>query len=346
MIVPNEDFKVNIQFSKYARSGCIVYTNNKSKCNILKKSGWNSYCKDTTYRLNPPTLNLVDIVDIEKANQYQNFIFNYSLYKYFSLPNNKDTLKIYCADIIEKNKTVFRNFEFYISVGPILQYAIKIEGSDNRVYKLNSYLIAILMDNKDFMQLYKKNIAILKNNFNVEEENIKEENIKLQVEYMQKYHVNNYPCKDKCIKIDFNQINLDNYDYIIFILNGCFKILQYFDISKYKEKIIFWEIHMDESKGENKFYNIEKLIGKSILVIDSIYSGKTILFIKENLKNITKRNEFLGIFPKSNYAANICDYNIILNKVLKKKKSGINIEKEILKILGGYYGKNRHSSEI
>ena len=47
----------------------------------------------------------------------------------------------------------------------------------------------------------------------------------------------------------------------------------------------------------------------------------------------------MGVFPKSDSVANICDYIIILNKVIKKDENGFNIEEEILKILGGKFEK-------
>ncbi len=92
---------------------------------------------------------------------------------------------------------------------------------------------------------------------------------------------------------------------------------------------------MDETKGENNFSKLDKLRNKSILVVDSIYSGKTMLYIKKILKNITDNVKILGVFPKSDSVANICDYIIILNKVVMKTSSGFNIEKEIMEILGG-----------
>lgn len=72
MIMLNKIFKKNIQFSKYGRSGSIVLTKNKKISKILQDEGWSCYLNGGIYRLNPPTLNLVDIVDIEKSLQYQN----------------------------------------------------------------------------------------------------------------------------------------------------------------------------------------------------------------------------------------------------------------------------------
>lgn len=73
----------------------------------LKKCGWNSYFKDEIYRLNPPILNLVDIIDAEKSNQYQNIIFNFTLYKYLNMLNQQNELEKYFLNIIEKNKIYF-----------------------------------------------------------------------------------------------------------------------------------------------------------------------------------------------------------------------------------------------
>ncbi len=335
MIMLDKIFKENIQFSKYGRSGAIVLTRNKNTAIKLKQAGWNCYLKDDIFRLNPPTLNLVDIVDIEKSLQYQNLIFNYSLYKYIQLLNKKRKLEDYFFNVIEEHKIFFKDFAFHISIGPILKYAVKIEGSDSRIYKFKPYLIEYILEDKNFIELYNKYITLFGDKFNIKQEYIKKENVKLQESYIKQYKANNCRCKNRTIKVDFSQIDIEQFDYIIFILNGCFKIMPYFDLDKYKNKIIFWEIHIDKTKGTNDVGDLEKLKNKSILVIDSIYSGKTMLYIKKILKNITDKISILGVFPKSDSVANICDYIIVLNKVIKKCEDGFNIEKEIIKILGG-----------
>ena len=335
MIMLNKIFKKNIQFSKYGRSGAIVLTKNKNTSKTLEQAGWNCYLKNGTYRLNPPTLNLVDIVDVEKSLQYQNLIFNYALHKYIEILSQKGILNGYCFRIIEEHKIFFKNFAFHLSVGPILEYAVKIEGSDNRIYKFKTYLIHDILEDEEFIELYDKYIKLFSKLPNIEPKYIKKQNVKLQENYIKQYEASSYKCKNKSFRIDFSQIELEQFDYIIFILNGCFKIMPYFDIEKYKNKIIFWEVHMDETKGTNNFSSLDKLKDKYVLVIDSIYSGKTMLYIKKMLKNITDKVNILGVFPKSDNVANICDYIMILNKVVKKTEDGFNIEKEIIKILGG-----------
>ena len=335
MIMINKIFEKNIQFSKYGRSGVIVLTKSKKIAKELEKAGWNCYLKDETYRLNPPTLNLVDVVDIEKSLQYQNLIFNHALYKYIQILNKKKVLNEYFLKVIETHKIFFKDFAFHLSIGPILKYAVKIEGSDNRIYKFKTYLIEYILKDECFIKLYNKFIPLFTKLPNIEQEHIKRENIKLQENYIEQYEANNYKCKYKSFKIDFTQIELKKFDYIIFILNGCFKIIPYFDLDKYKNKIISWKVHMDETKGSNKFSNLEKLKNKFVLIIDSIYSGKTMIYTKKILKNITNKINILGVFPKSDSVANICDYIIVLNKVIKKTADGFDIEKEIIKILGG-----------
>lgn len=239
MIMINKIFEKNIQFSKYGRSGVIVLTKSKKIAKELEKAGWNCYLKDETYRLNPPTLNLVDVVDIEKSLQYQNLIFNHALYKYIQILNKKKVLNEYFLKVIETHKIFFKDFAFHLSIGPILKYAVKIEGSDNRIYKFKTYLIEYILKDECFIKLYNKFIPLFTKLPNIEQEHIKRENIKLQENYIEQYEANNYKCKYKSFKIDFTQIELKKFDYIIFILNGCFKIIPYFDLDKYKNKIIF-----------------------------------------------------------------------------------------------------------
>lgn len=335
MIVPNEIFKKNIQFSLYGRSGSIIRTKNKNINNQLHQVGWSSYFKDGVYRLNPPTLNLVDIVDVEKAYQYQNIVFNFTLYKYLKILSKQNELEKYCCNVIERNKIAFKDFSFHISISPILEYAIKVEGIDNRIYKLKPYLIKYLLEDEKFIKIYRQNLKLLKKCQTIKTQKVSKENLELQQKYLKEYNIFNWNLEDRKHKVDFEEVPLEKFDYIIFILNGCFKILPYFDLKKYKDKIVFWEVHIDETKGINKFQNIDKLKNKSVLVVDSVYSGKTLLYIKEKVKSVTDNVQLLGIFPKSDNVANICDYSLILNKVIKKKENGIIVEKEILSILGG-----------
>ena len=196
-------------------------------------------------------------------------------------------------------------------------------------------MLNYILNDREFIGLYNKYSDLFSKPPNIKQEYIKEDNIKLQENYIKQYQANNYKCKNKSFQVDFSQIELDKFDYFIFILNGCFKIMPYFDLNKYKSKIIFWEVHMDATKGANNFGDLEELKNKSVLVIDSIYSGKTMLYIKKVLKDITNKIDILGVFPKSDSVANICDYILVLNKVIKKTETGFNIEKEIMEILGG-----------
>ena len=181
MIMINKIFEKNIQFSKYGRSGVIVLTKSKKIAKELEKAGWNCYLKDETYRLNPPTLNLVDVVDIEKSLQYQNLIFNHALYKYIQILNKKKVLNEYFLKVIETHKIFFKDFAFHLSIGPILKYAVKIEGSDNRIYKFKTYLIEYILKDECFIKLYNKFIPLFTKLPNIEQEHIKRENIKLSL---------------------------------------------------------------------------------------------------------------------------------------------------------------------
>lgn len=56
---------------------------------------------------------------------------------------------------------------------------------------------------------------------------------------------------------------------------------------------------MDETKGSNKFSNLEKLKNKFVLIIDSIYSGKTMIYTKKYWKILQTKLIFWEYFLKA-----------------------------------------------
>ena len=326
-------FMQNIQFVKYGRSGSIIVTKSKKLTKVLKNYGWNLYKTSSHARLNPPTINLVDIVDVEKVNQYQNIYFNYALYKYLKTINHTKGIDYLIKEVISKHKLFFKNFAYHISISPILKYTIKIEGSDDRIHKLKTYLLKNIIEDDLFVEIYDKIRA--KQQYNIiKKRTLSPRSIELQNECIKKYNALSYSAKDTVSGIDFKALNLKEYDYILFILNGCFKIMPYFNLDKLEDKLLFWEVHLDNTKGENKYIDLDLIKDKKVLLVDSVYSGKTLLYIKNMIEPVVETVHTLGVFPKSDNVANFCDYSIIFNKIVKKTDTSINIEKIIAEILG------------
>lgn len=346
MISTNELFRKNIKFVQYGRSGSVLITSSQKIANELCKKGWNLYKTNKTFRLNPPSINLVDISDISKINQYYNPLFNYALYKYLKKKLEKNNLNIFIDKVISEHKLLFKNFDYHVSVGPILNFAIKIEGSDNQIYKLQRLIIETILNDEQFQKIQKEIISTSPNNCLSQKAPLKEDNIEIYNKMCLNFKQNmSLKLGDFVYLIDTGIIDFNNYDVVLLILNGCFKFLQYFNIKSFVNKIVFWEIHIDKNKGEDKILDTEILKNKRILVIDSIYSGATINYIKNLLCSISNSVDVLGIFPKSEGIFNLCDYVLVGNKIFRsddlKKYSFV---QDYLTLLGDKSNEKRHTS--
>lgn len=304
MILINELFRRNIKFIQYGRSGSILTTSDYKIVKELSKHNWTLYKVNNTFRLNPPCINLVDISDISKINQYFNPSFNFALYVFLKKKLEKNSLNDFINEIINKHKIVFKSFEYHVSFGPILNYAIKIEGSDERIYKLQYFIVEAILDDKQFQTINKKisTMFSLKNLSN--KMPMLKENIEIYNKLCNDYKQNSYLKENEFIyTIDTGTLNFSEYDYILLILN---------------DKLVFWEIHIDKSKGNDKIYDIDKLKDKRILIVDSVYSGATINYIKKLLLPVSNKIDILGIFPKSEGTFNLCNYVLLGNKIFQR----------------------------
>lgn len=336
MTPTNELFRKNIRFIQYGRSGSVLITQSYKKAKKLHEQGWILYKTNNTFRLNPPSINLVDITDISKINQYFNPLFNFTFYKYLKKKLEKNNLDDFISSVINEHKLLFKNFDYHVSFGPSLNFAIKIEGSDERIYKLKRLVVEALLNDEQFQIMQKETTVKSPQNFLSIKTPLLKENIeiynKLCIDYKQNKVLKD---GDFVYSINTNVLDFNDYDYVLLILNGCFKFMQYFDIKSFANKLVFWEVHIDKSKGEEQVRVIEKLKNKKILVIDSIYSGATINHVKKLLLPVSNDVYILGIFPKSEGVFNLCDYVLLGNKIFHcDELKGYSFVEDYLTLLG------------
>ena len=339
-------FKRNIKYIQYGRSGSILITRNVKIAKILQSQGWTLYENQKMFRMNPPSITLVDITDVEKINQYNNPVFNFVLYKYLKKKIDKNKLYDYIDSVIYKHKLVFKDFTYHISFSPILNFVIKIEGSDNRINKLQMFIIDSVLEDNAFKLIYKEYLSNM-DNFNILKISpISERNIQVYNKLCLTHGINKkFNYGDLTYVTHNDHINFNDFDYVIFVLKGCFKFIHYFDISSYLDKIMFWEIHIDKSKGFDKIYNMELLKNKKILVIDSVYSGATVKYIKNLLNAITHDVQVLGVFPKSEKVFNLCDFVLLGNKIFSRiELENYDIEDNYFVMFGDRANEKRYSS--
>lgn len=272
-------------------------------------------------------MTLVDIVDLKKINQYSNIIFNLAYYNFILnlIKNNK--LDFFINVILNKYPIKYKNFSYYISVGPIITAEVKIEGSDNRVETLRKDMADEFIYSSQYSQYYLKAKSKLKSNALKQKRLIEYSKLSsaLQKGYKDIYHKNklinvNFKLPEFYYDIDTSEIENIEYDVLLFISNGCYKYINYFINERNINKLMFWEIHIVQTKaGCYKLYD-KNLKDKKVLVIDSIYSGKTMLKVKKEIIKFGGIPILVGIYPKSTGVINILDYVLLIDKVYSVKK--------------------------
>ena len=136
-----------------------------------------------------------------------------------------------------------------------------------------------------------------------------------------------------------------NYDIMLFIPNGCYKFLNLFVDEENYKKVMFWEFHIDGTKPNTHKIFPKSFKNKRVLLIDSVYSGKTLLKLKKIIEEEGGTVILFGLYPKSKSVLNILDYTLILNKIYNVKKLKIDdyiFEKIYIEALrGDKYGKRK-----
>lgn len=315
-------FNNNIKFVEYSRSGVIYYTNDLEELYELKSMGWKYNICSKGFRIIPPSVTICDISECKKVEQYKNVILNLAYYKFLNnlIQNNK--LNNFIKNILSEDELYYKNFDFHVSSGPILETEIKIEGTDLRINTLKQSMLIKFMLSKEYNDLYfycKK--RIVKNTL-LEKKSEKNASIlKFYNQLEEKCSlIKKINIKREFYSLDLGDISDLQYDKILFIPFGCYKFLNQFINEKNYKKAMFLEFHLDKEKPFSHKLYYDSFKNKKILIIDSVYSGKTLLKAKQMVKSEGGTPILLGINPKSKNIINILDYALILNKVYDCKK--------------------------
>ncbi len=340
-------FNKNIRFVEYSRSGVVYYIQDLNVLNELYKNGWKYNFCEKGFRIIPPSITVCDICECKKVEQYGNVILNLAYYKFLQLLIENGKLSNYIHSIINDKKIFYNNFCFHISNGPILETEIKIEGSDRRVENLKRDMLLKFIKTDQYIDLYNECKKMIKKNVLFSKE--VQQNKTILDFYAMLIKKNSLIRKIDINKqkymIDMSMLNIENYDLILFIPFGCYKFINLFtSIDNYK-KMMFMEFHIDKDKPYIHRLFYQNMCGKKVLIIDSVYSGKTLLNAKALVEKEGGIPTLLGVYPKSKSVLNKLDYALILDKVYDCKKlvNNINFEKiyvETFRRIIGDYGKD------
>lgn len=326
-------FENNITYVEYARSGVEYYTENLEEARYLTDIGWKCNKTSIGFRLVPPEISVADLTEYKRAIQYENLSFNYIYFKFMKKLLKQNILSSYIKEIIEANRLKYKRFRFLISTGPVLDTEIRIVGSDSRIEKLKMDMVSKFIESKEYVECQKaygeKQFAYKELETNIiplaEQPKILQEfylSLKNKMEFVSSKPVYN----EKIFKIyNIEKIQSD-IDIIIFLPFGCFKYMSSFITVENVRKVMFWEFHADNTKESTFKLMNKELKGKNVLIIDNMYSGKTMKKIKEKVKELGGKPILLGLNPKNATNLQLVDYFMILNTIYKKDELNISDE--------------------
>lgn len=324
-------------FGENGRSIATFYTSCLEELKEYTDCGWSFEIdyKGKGFWLRAPDEWLVDLTDPYKIYYYGNPIVNLAYYNYLTSFAEKNRLKEYIDFVISNNKIFYKNFEFVIADGIVLQSEIRILGSDKRIKNLKHDLINSFIESNRFDEFYNQAKDYLGKIRNIKFAKKSENNLTLtEIDYYNK--VNKYlkVVKEKAtIKDDFIlslSKQLPEADVIILIPTGCFKYMSSILNTKNMDKVMFWEMHVNSHVNKSFTLFKKELENKKVLIIDQIYSGKTLDIIKSLVLKQGGIPITLGMFPKSLYSLKSTDYVAVLDKVfvvgeIEKNKNWINV---------------------
>lgn len=315
------DFQKKVIFGENGRAMAAYKTKSSEEVKEKKELGWTATLIDKaqTYYLRSPDTWLVDLTDFFKVNYYGNPIVNLAYYLFLTNKYKNNALNDYINYIMSKKPIYYKNFQYVVVFGIVLETEVRLLGSDNRLNNLKKDIFSDFYKSSYFKQFYSRAQKMFKGSLDFGSMFDKEGE---RNDLALKLFKEKVPDSEN-INFNFKIIDglipqLPEYDYLMLIPKSGYKYLSSVVDKDNYDKILFWEIHANTSIKSQKNFNFN-IKGKKVLVIDNIYSGKTMSIITEL---ITKKGGIpitMGLFPKSFHSALGLDYFVIYNKVFCTK---------------------------
>ena len=316
------DFQRRVIFGENGRAMAAYRTKNSEEVKEKKELGWTATLIDKaqTYYLRSPDTWLVDLSDFFKVNYYGNPIVNLAYYLFLTNKYKNNALNDYINYIMSKKPVYYKNFQYVVVFGIVLETEVRLLGSDNRLNNLKKDIFSDFYKSAYFKQFYSRALKMFKGKTDFssvfhEKEEKNELAFKLFQEKVAEHKNINFNYK----KIDGLISQLPEYDYLMLIPKSGYKYLCSVVDEASFDKILFWEIHANTSIKSQKNFNFN-IKDKRVLVVDNIYSGKTMSIITELIKKRGGIPITVGLFPKSYHSALGLDYFVYYNKLYSTKE--------------------------
>lgn len=313
------DFQKKVIFGENGRAMAAYKTKNQDEVKEKKELGWTATLIDKaqTYYLRSPDTWLVDLSDFFKVNYYGNPVINLAYYLFLTNKYQNNSLNDYINYIMSKKPIYYKNFQYVVVFGIVLETEVRLLGSDMRLNSLKKDIFKDFYTSVYYKQFYSRAVKLFKNKTNFEKMFSKE---KVQNQLAYKLFCSKV---ENAESLNFNWAQIDGlaqklpeYDYLILIPKSGYKYMSSVVTEDNYDKILFWEIHANTSIRSQKKINLN-LKGKRVLIIDNIYSGKTMSIITKLVEDKGGKPITVGLFPKSFHSMHGLDYFVFYNKMFK-----------------------------
>lgn len=304
----------------YKRNVVLRVENDLDKLFNSINFGWQLIPGIDKWIIRSPEVSLYDLSEV-----YKNPIYDpIQLYAYYRYLKENDL-----NEIIKRNlkKKVNNNLKYLILKSePYFESCCRIAGSDKRIKHLPEMIFQDFKNSGDWSRRRKESENQLKpRKFEIFYKNFHE--CSCDTKKFLNHILNKYKQIGRIVNLTETKINfgfwknIPKYDNYFFVpTRGFFYLCGFLDETKKYENIGLFEYHT--SSHENKeliWRNFEMKKNSRLVVIDVVYSGKTINYIKQEIKKMFKdaQIDIIGLFPKSRQAFPYLNYVVILDKIIK-----------------------------
>lgn len=326
-----KEFERNLTFSDYLiecahqRTGVYMTTTNSQVLEEKARLGWNYRATEKGFWLRAPDISLVDITDPFRIYQLGNDVNNFACFNYLTALKSEGKLPEMMDWIISKNSEKYKGFDYFISEGPVLEAEIRIGGSDMRVNELKRDVLDWVLEDKNFGKHVSEASEYLgeRRPTSIIDKKLghfgpkSAEFINLLNRLNQAICSPSEPVRMRTID-DLNG-QLPGFDVMIFVPKGCYKYITSFLRDDIIDKIMLWEIHIEQNPPETFKLFTKDLLNKRCLIVDRSYSGKTLNLISEFVRQEGGIPVRLAVFPKSKLSMEGFEYSLFLDRIINCK---------------------------
>lgn len=295
--------------------------------NVLdaKSRGWTFKRNKEGFVVRAPEQWLVDLTDPYKVVACGDVVSNLTYYNFLKGLLKEQRFDGFMRSVADKNGMqglVVQNLE-----GPSLETEIRVAGSDKRIADVRKLAFWEAKQNTEWLNIHEQ---VQKQLGDVRPISFEKESLFENHQDLASFYAY---IKERLSMVDsvraenvFNPEHIPSlfkdlppFDVYVFIPWGSLRYLPSFLTSENVSKIMFWEIHYDDSQEYTNRFLAKDIKDKNVLIVDNSYSGGTLNRMKDMVANEGGVPSRLALFPKSTLSVKNSELTLVLDTIIKSE---------------------------